>query len=151
MAAHVVDVAEHLLGRLGPMTAAKLQKLVYYCQAWHVAWCGVPLFDEPVEAWASGPVVPALFELHKGVYRLYPGMLYLADQARTSRVTVRHAAGRWVWAVVCPAWGGEVSGSAGSAAAAGDAGREELARRFGAARAFLALQTGPLPDAAQDE
>ncbi|WP_307850044.1 MULTISPECIES: type II toxin-antitoxin system antitoxin SocA domain-containing protein [unclassified Saccharopolyspora] len=42
------------------MTAMKLQKLVYYSQAWHLVWDERPLFDEPVQAWANGPVVPDL-------------------------------------------------------------------------------------------
>ena len=44
----------------------KLQKLVYYCQAWSLAWDDVPLFDEDFPAWANGPVCPELFDLHHG-------------------------------------------------------------------------------------
>ena len=32
------DVAAYILKKLGPMTAMKLQKLVYYCQAWSLVW-----------------------------------------------------------------------------------------------------------------
>lgn len=39
----------------------KLQKLCYYAQAWHLAVFGEPLFGEPIEAWAHGPVVPSLY------------------------------------------------------------------------------------------
>ena len=44
----------------------KLQKLVYYCQAWSLAWDDKPLFDEDFEAWANHPVCPELFKHHKG-------------------------------------------------------------------------------------
>jgi len=44
----------------------KLQKLLYYCQAWSLAWDGVPLFGEDFQAWANGPVCPELFDMHKG-------------------------------------------------------------------------------------
>ena len=44
----------------------KLQKLVYYCQAWSLGWDGVPLFDDEFEAWANGPVSPDLFARHRG-------------------------------------------------------------------------------------
>ena len=44
----------------------KLQKLVYYCQAWSLAWDGEPLFDEDFQAWANGPVCQKLFDFHKG-------------------------------------------------------------------------------------
>ena len=50
------------------MTAMKLEKLVYYCQAWSLVWDEKPLFPERIEAWAQGPVVPALFNEHRGAY-----------------------------------------------------------------------------------
>lgn len=39
----------------------KLQKLVYYSQAWYLAITGKPLFDDPIEAWVHGPVVRSLY------------------------------------------------------------------------------------------
>jgi uncharacterized phage-associated protein len=35
----------------------QLQKLLYYSQAWALAWTGGPLFADEIEAWANGPVV----------------------------------------------------------------------------------------------
>jgi uncharacterized phage-associated protein len=64
------DVAAYILKRLGSMTAMKLQKLLYYCQAWSLVWDEKPLFDEPIEAWANGPVVPAIFKKHKGLFQV---------------------------------------------------------------------------------
>jgi uncharacterized phage-associated protein len=66
----VDDVAAALLIRTGPITTMKLQKLVFYCQAWHLAITGEPLFAEPVEAWVQGPVVRALHARHKGAYEV---------------------------------------------------------------------------------
>ena len=43
----------------------KLQKLVYYAQAWHLALRDVPLFEEDFEAWVHGPVIPALYQEYK--------------------------------------------------------------------------------------
>jgi uncharacterized phage-associated protein len=43
----------------------KLQKLVYYAQAYHLALYGEPLFREQVEAWEHGPVVPELYRQYK--------------------------------------------------------------------------------------
>lgn len=39
----------------------KLQKLLYYCQAWHYSIFGKPLFKEKIEAWAHGPVIPSQY------------------------------------------------------------------------------------------
>jgi len=43
----------------------KLQKLVYYAQAWSLTVFGKSLFEEPIEAWAHGPVVPSLYHFFK--------------------------------------------------------------------------------------
>jgi uncharacterized phage-associated protein len=66
--AHVHDVAQYILERYGEMTAWKLQKLVYYSQAWSLVWDERPLFNERIEAWANGPVIPALYEFHRGSF-----------------------------------------------------------------------------------
>lgn len=43
----------------------KLQKLVYYAQAWYLANFGEPLFDEEIEAWTHGPVVQSVWNEYK--------------------------------------------------------------------------------------
>jgi len=48
----------------------KLQKLVYYSQAWSLVWDGEPLFDEKIQAWVYGPVVYELYEEHRGTYHV---------------------------------------------------------------------------------
>lgn len=53
--ANVYDVAEYILRKHGEMTTMKLQKLVYYSQAWSLVWDEEPLFPEAIEAWANGP------------------------------------------------------------------------------------------------
>lgn len=68
--ASVHDVAAYILKRQGPMSAMKLEKLVYYCQAWSLVWDDRPLFRARIEAWASGPVVPQLYRLHRGQYAI---------------------------------------------------------------------------------
>jgi uncharacterized phage-associated protein len=60
-----IDVAAYILKRRGCMPAMKLQKLVYYCQAWSLVWDGRSLFDDEIQAWANGPVAPLLYDEHK--------------------------------------------------------------------------------------
>ena len=43
------------------ITHLKLQKLVYYAQAWSLALLDRALFDEDFEAWAHGPVLRELY------------------------------------------------------------------------------------------
>lgn len=73
--ATVFDVAEYILRKTGPMSAMKLQKLVYYAQAWSLVWDDRPIFQNRIEAWANGPVVRDLYDVHKGRYQLAPGEL----------------------------------------------------------------------------
>ncbi len=39
----------------------KLQKLLYYVEAWHLVNFGQPILDENFEAWVHGPVIPELY------------------------------------------------------------------------------------------
>lgn len=64
------DVAAYIVSKLGHVSAMKLQKLVYYCQAWSLVWDDEQLFSEPVEAWANGPVVRDLYTQHRGQFSI---------------------------------------------------------------------------------
>jgi uncharacterized phage-associated protein len=66
----VDDVVAAILKQTGRIDTWKLQKLVYYCQAWHLVWDDEPLFRDRIEAWANGPVVPALYKEHRGRYQI---------------------------------------------------------------------------------
>ncbi len=52
------------------MSAMKLEKLAYYSQAWHLVWADKALFAERIEAWANGPVTPALYKEHRGNFKV---------------------------------------------------------------------------------
>lgn len=71
--ATVYDVAEYVLNKFRSLTTMKLQKLVYYCQCWSLAWDEEPLFNEEFEAWANGPVCRELYNAHKGDFVVYEG------------------------------------------------------------------------------
>jgi len=59
------DAAREVAARLPRLGEVKLHKLLYYCQGWHLAWMGSPLFHEEIEAWANGPVVADLWRARK--------------------------------------------------------------------------------------
>jgi uncharacterized phage-associated protein len=83
--ANVLDVAAYILEKRGPMTAMKLQKLIYYCQAWHIVWQENTLFSSRIEAWIDGPVVPDLFKCHKGSLRVSSLKSFGADSRRLKK------------------------------------------------------------------
>jgi uncharacterized phage-associated protein len=91
----VFDVAAFILSQLGEIPVMKLHKLVYYCQAWSLVWDEEPLFKERIEAWANGPVVKELYEIHKGQFKLalaeLPGnpMLLNDEQKETVLVVLK--------------------------------------------------------------
>ena len=64
------DVAKYFLSFSDEETGdlisnLKLQKLIYYAQGFHLALFNSPLFDEPIEAWQHGPVVPEVYHAYK--------------------------------------------------------------------------------------
>ena len=46
------------------ITNLKLNKLVYYKQAWHLALFKEPMFEEEIEAWVHGPVLPVVYDTY---------------------------------------------------------------------------------------
>lgn len=89
--ATVYDVASHILEQAGPMTAMKLQKLVYYSHAWHLVWESKPLFTSSIEAWANGPVVPDLYNEHRGQFRVEKIALNRAPELRPEEISTIEA------------------------------------------------------------
>jgi uncharacterized phage-associated protein len=47
------------------ITNLKLQKLMFYAQAWHLAIFEEPLFEKDFEAWVHGPVLVDLYHDYK--------------------------------------------------------------------------------------
>ena len=64
------DIAKWFINRADreagdDMTHLKLQKLIYFAQAWHLANTGDALFQEDMQAWTHGPVVPSVWHAYK--------------------------------------------------------------------------------------
>lgn len=60
------QVADYLLSRASLedgdlISHLKLQKLVYYCQGFHLVMFDRPMFNAKIEAWEHGPVVRELW------------------------------------------------------------------------------------------
>jgi uncharacterized phage-associated protein len=63
---YAIDVARYIVEKCGEMTAMKLQKLLYYSQAWHMVWEEKELFPDEFKAWANGPVTTSVYGQHRG-------------------------------------------------------------------------------------
>ena len=67
---NIYTLADYILKEQGAMAAMKLQKLLYYSQAWSLVWDEKLLFPQRIEAWANGPVVPEVYDQHRRLFKL---------------------------------------------------------------------------------
>lgn len=71
---NIHDVAKYTILRLlqngNSVSPLKLQKIMYYLQAWFLVYFNDPLFEEEPEAWVNGPVYRVIFDeyKYKGIY-----------------------------------------------------------------------------------
>ena len=60
-----IDVAKYLLYKANSdgdlITNLKMQKLLYYAQAWYLVNFSKPLFQDPIKAWKFGPIVETAY------------------------------------------------------------------------------------------
>ncbi len=68
--------ANYILKHFGPMSHLKLQKLLFYCDAYCLAFFGEELISDKFEAWVHGPVCRKVFDQLKGASILYSDMTY---------------------------------------------------------------------------
>lgn len=77
--ADIHDVADYVICRVlesgGQLNQLKLQKLLYYIQAWHLAHYSSPLVPARFQAWIHGPVNRELYNRFRGTKTLYARML----------------------------------------------------------------------------
>lgn len=76
--ADIHDVTDYVICRLADggvhVNQLKLQKLLYYIQAWHLAHHGRPLVSGRFQAWVHGPVNRDVFNRYRGTKMLYSTM-----------------------------------------------------------------------------
>ena len=70
MAYSAIDIAKKIICKTDvehgdTLSNLKLQKLLYYMQGFHLAFFDEPFFNESIEAWTYGPVVPVVFQEFK--------------------------------------------------------------------------------------
>jgi uncharacterized phage-associated protein len=69
-------LANYILKHYGPMSHLKLQKLLFYCDAYCLAYFGEELISDKFEAWVHGPVCRRVYDEMKGASVLYTDMSY---------------------------------------------------------------------------
>lgn len=74
-----IVLANYILKHYGPMSHLKLQKLVFYCDAYSLAYFGRELVTDQFEAWVHGPVCRRLYDSLKDKSKLYSDVAYSDD------------------------------------------------------------------------
>lgn len=69
-------LAEYILERIGQASHLKLQKLLYYVQALHLAYFDAPIIKDEFEAWLHGPVSRKLYNALKDKSILHTEVMF---------------------------------------------------------------------------
>ena len=81
-------LADYIVFKSGQISHLKLQKLLYYIQAFHLAYFDVKLFDDKFEAWVHGPVSRKVFGTLKNYSLLYNELHYVQTEGEIHPETV---------------------------------------------------------------
>lgn len=106
------------------MTNLRLNKLMYFAQAWSLVLHNKPLFSEAIEAWPLGPVIPSVYRKYKTYGKsqitsidpqfqvsllseeeqqlLFATMAYYGEYSTHGLVDLSHEPGS-PWAIACDA------------------------------------------------
>lgn len=72
---NINDVVDYIIAQHsdepGSLSILKLQKLMYYVQAWHLAYGKGPLFEGKFQAWVHGPVNRQIYDRFKDSHSLF--------------------------------------------------------------------------------
>ena len=71
-----VAFSNYILKHHGSMSHLKLQKLLFYCDAYRLAYFGQELIEDVFEAWVHGPVCRKVYDSLKDKSVLYSDLAY---------------------------------------------------------------------------
>lgn len=77
------EIAAYAIKTTEWMSNFKLQSVLYFVQAEFLVVKGRPCFDDPIEAWGFGPVIPTVYRQ----YAIYGGMMILRAKAPMPHLT----------------------------------------------------------------
>lgn len=71
-----LTLSNFILKNFGPMSHLKLQKLLFYCEAYHLAYFQYEIMDEQFEAWVHGPVCREVYDSLKDTSILHTDLSF---------------------------------------------------------------------------
>jgi uncharacterized phage-associated protein len=66
-----IELANYILAKVKNVDQLKLQKLIYYTEAWHLAYFKKSIIEDDFEAWVHGPVSRKIWIKFRGDSILY--------------------------------------------------------------------------------
>lgn len=72
----ILVLSDYIIKHYGPMSHLKLQKLLFYCDAYHLAYFDTELVSDKFEAWVHGPVCRRVYDSFKDKSVLYADIYY---------------------------------------------------------------------------
>ena len=75
-----ISLSEYIVAKIGKMTHLKLQKLVYYSEAYHLAYFDKSIIDDDFQAWLHGPVSRKLWNHLKPIANVYDNVRIKGDR-----------------------------------------------------------------------
>lgn len=69
-------LVDYILQRGGAMSHLKLQKLLFYVQAYHLAYFESPIIKDDFEAWVHGPVSRKIYNSARDISILHKEIIY---------------------------------------------------------------------------
>lgn len=79
-------LADYILSKLENVSHLKLQKLLYYVDAWHLAVLDEALVNEDFEAWLHGPVVRSVYARFKAQGGFMYDSIYIDPQQKAAAI-----------------------------------------------------------------
>lgn len=82
-----IELAKYIRAYCGRMNHLKLQKLIYYCEAWHLAYFETSLIEDDFQAWVHGPVSIKVWEHYKTDSVLYNDLPGFSENVKGSIIS----------------------------------------------------------------
>ncbi len=86
-----IDLSKYILSKTAEMPLLKLQKLLYYIEAYHLAYFGQSLIDDEFEAWLHGPVSRTVWATFKNGTNGFERVQLSTEEKESIIHTVEHS------------------------------------------------------------
>ncbi len=82
-----IILSDYIIYKYGPMSHLKLQKLLFYVDALHLAYFDTKIIEDRFEAWVHGPVSRKIFNELKDKSLLYDNLQYTLNKGEVDPET----------------------------------------------------------------